>query len=78
MPVPLSQARHICEYFCFSGGSHTSAPRACYQPAPTGIFRGRLVVRERALLAAGEVDLAMAGIRAAQSGCHRLIAASTA
>ena len=36
-----------CEYFCFSGGSHTNADRAGAQPAQDGLLGRRLVVRQR-------------------------------
>jgi amidase len=36
----------VCEYFCFSGG-RTSCQRPGPQPAPHGLFGGRLVLRQR-------------------------------
>ena len=36
-----------CEYFCFSGGSHTQLGRPRAQPAQDGLLGGRLVVGER-------------------------------
>ena len=36
-----------CEYFCFSGGSHTSATGPVHNPHRHGLFGGRLVLRQR-------------------------------
>ena len=37
----------VCEYFCFSGGSHTSASGPVHNPLPPRLFGRRLVVRQR-------------------------------
>ena len=37
----------VCEYFCFSGGSHTSVVGPGAQPAPRGLLGRRLVVGQR-------------------------------
>ena len=51
-----------CEYFCFSGGSHTCAAGAGPQSAQDGLFRRRLVVGQRGRWSAtGEVDMAIGG-----------------
>ena len=36
-----------CEYFCFSGGSHTSAAGPRPQPAQDGLLGGWVLVRQR-------------------------------
>ena len=46
MPAARSSARRVCEYFCFSGGSHTSATGPGAQSAPHGLFGRRLVLRQ--------------------------------
>ena len=50
-----------CEYFCFSGGSHTSAHGAVINPRKPGYSAGGSSSGSGALLAAGEVDLAIGG-----------------
>ena len=68
----------VCEYFCFSGGSHTSLARAGPQPAPHGLLGRRLVVGQRRRGRAGRgAAWRSAATRAARSACRRPIAAST-
>jgi amidase len=50
-----------CEYFCFSGGSHTSAHGPVINPRKAGYSAGGSSSGSAALLAAGEVDLAIGG-----------------
>jgi amidase len=50
-----------CEYFCFSGGSHTSAHGPVINPRKPGYSAGGSSSGSGALLAAGEVDLAIGG-----------------
>lgn len=50
-----------CEYFCFSGGSHTSTPSMVENPRKAGYSAGGSSSGSAALLVAGEVDLAVGG-----------------
>jgi amidase len=50
-----------CEYFCLSGGSHTSSPAAVHNPRKMGYSAGGSSSGSAALVAAGEVDLAIGG-----------------
>jgi amidase len=50
-----------CEYFCFSGGSHTSSPAPVHNPHRMGYSAGGSSSGSAALVAAGEVDLAIGG-----------------
>jgi len=50
-----------CEYYCFSGGSHTSAQGPVENPHKAGHSTGGSSSGSAALLAAGEVDLALGG-----------------
>jgi amidase len=50
-----------CEYFCFSGGSHTSAHGPVVNPRKPGYSAGGSSSGSGALLAAEEVDLAIGG-----------------
>ncbi len=65
-----------CEYFCLSGGSHTSAPAPVENPRKKGHMAGGSSSGSAALVAAGEVDMAIGGdqggsirIPSAYSGC---------
>ena len=51
----------VCEYFCFSGGSHTSASGPVHNPCRMGYSAGGSSSGSAALVAAGEVDLAIGG-----------------
>jgi amidase len=50
-----------CEYFCFSGGSHTGALGPVHNPWKMGYSAGGSSSGSAALLAAGEVDMAIGG-----------------
>src|SRR5437870_9456544 len=50
-----------CEYFCFSGGSHTSAPGPVHNPRRPGYSAGGSSSGSAAVVAAGEVDMAIGG-----------------
>ena len=51
----------VCEYFCFSGGSHTSSSGPVHNPHRMGYSAGGSSSGSAALVAAGEVDLAIGG-----------------
>ncbi len=51
--------KSVCEYFCFSGGSHTSASGPVHNPHRMGYSAGGSSSGSAALVAAGEVDLAI-------------------
>lgn len=53
--------KSVCEMFCFSGGSHTSAPGPVHNPHRMGYSAGGSSSGSAALVAAGEVDLAIGG-----------------
>jgi len=53
--------KSVCEYFCFSGGSHTSATGPVHNPHKHGYSAGGSSSGSAALLAAEEVDLAIGG-----------------
>src|SRR5262252_8642922 len=61
-----------CEYFCFSGGSHTCAAGPVHNPRKPGYSAGGSSSGSAALLAAGEVDMAIGGD---QGGSIRIPAA---
>ena len=50
-----------CEYFCFSGGSHTGAAGPVHNPHRMGHSAGGSSSGSAALVAAGEVDMALGG-----------------
>ena len=50
-----------CEYFCLSGGSHTNAKGPVINPHKKGYSAGGSSSGSAALLAAGEVDMAIGG-----------------
>jgi amidase len=50
-----------CEYYCFSGGSHTGALGQVHNPRKMGYSAGGSSSGSAALSAAGEVDLAIGG-----------------
>lgn len=64
--------KSVCEYFCLSGGSHTSAPAPVHNPRKQGYSAGGSSSGSGALLAAGEVDMAIGGD---QGGSIRIPAA---
>ena len=51
----------VCEYFCFSGGSHTSASGPVHNPRRMGYSAGGSSSGSAALVAAGEVPMALGG-----------------
>lgn len=50
-----------CEYFCFSGGSHTGAAGPVHNPRKIGYSAGGSSSGSAALVAAGEVGMAIGG-----------------
>ncbi|MFN3260749.1 MAG: amidase [Pikeienuella sp.] len=65
-----------CEYFCLSGGSHTSMPGPVHNPMKQGWSAGGSSSGSAALVVSGEVDMAIGGdqggsirMPAAYSGC---------
>ncbi len=62
----------VCEYYCVSGGSHTSATGPVHNPRKHGYSAGGSSSGSAALVAAGEVDMAMGGD---QAGSIRIPAA---
>lgn len=50
-----------CEYFCLSGGSHTNATGPVHNPWKMGFMAGGSSSGSAALVAAGEVDMAIGG-----------------
>ncbi len=51
----------VCEYFCFSGGSHTSSSGPVHNPHKHGYSAGGSSSGSAALVAAGEVPMALGG-----------------
>jgi amidase len=51
----------VCEYFCFSGGSHTSAGGPVHNPHRAGHSAGGSSSGSAAVVAAGEVPMALGG-----------------
>ncbi|WP_122038430.1 amidase [Asaia bogorensis] len=51
--------KSVCEYFCFSGGSHTSHTGPVINPRKAGFSAGGSSSGNGALLAAGEADMAI-------------------
>src|SRR5499433_2939818 len=62
----------VCEYYCVSGGSHTSATGPVHNPRKRGYTTGGSSSGSAALVAAGEVDMAIGGD---QAGSIRIPAA---
>ena len=62
----------VCEYFCFSGGSHTSATGPVHNPHRIGYSAGGSSSGSGAIVAAGEVPMALGGD---QGGLIRIPAA---
>ena len=54
----------VCEYFCVSGGSHTSSTGPVQNPRKLGYSAGGSSSGSAALVAAGEVDMAIGGDQA--------------
>ncbi len=66
-----------CEFFCFSGGSHTNATGPVHNPFKRGYSAGGSSSGSAALVASGEVDMAIGGdqggsirMPSAYSGCY--------
>ena len=55
------KGKAVCEYFCFSGGSHTSSSGPVHNPRKMGYSAGGSSSGSAALVAAGEVDIAIGG-----------------
>ncbi len=53
--------KSVCEYFCFSGGSHTSSSGPVHNPHRHGHSAGGSSSGSAALVAAGEVPMALGG-----------------
>ena len=51
----------VCEYFCFSGGSHTSASGPVHNPHRMGWSAGGSSSGSACLVSLGEVDMALGG-----------------
>jgi len=54
----------VCEYYCVSGGSHTSATGPVHNPRKRGYSAGGSSSGCAALVAAGEIDMAIGGDQA--------------
>ncbi len=54
----------VCEYYCVSGGSHTSSTGPVHNPRKRGFTTGGSSSGSAALIAAGEVDMAIGGDQA--------------
>ncbi len=54
----------VCEYFCVSGGSHTSSTGPVHNPRKPGYTTGGSSSGSAALVAAGDVDMAIGGDQA--------------
>jgi amidase len=54
----------VCEYYCVSGGSHTSSTGPVQNPRKTGYSAGGSSSGSAALVAAGDVDMAIGGDQA--------------
>jgi amidase len=54
----------VCEYFCVSGGSHTSSTGPVQNPRRPGFSAGGSSSGSAALVAAGDVDMAIGGDQA--------------
>jgi amidase len=53
--------KSVCEYFCFSGGSHTSSSGPVHNPHKMGYSAGGSSSGSAVLVALGEVDMALGG-----------------
>ncbi len=54
----------VCEYYCVSGGSHTSSTGPVHNPHKRGYTTGGSSSGSAALVAAGDVDMAIGGDQA--------------
>ncbi len=64
--------KSVCEYFCFSGGSHTSSTGPVHNPHRMGYSAGGSSSGSAVLVALGEADMALGGD---QGGSIRMPAA---
>jgi amidase len=64
--------KSVCEYFCFSGGSHTSSTGPVHNPHKMGYSAGGSSSGSACLVSLGEVDMALGGD---QGGSIRMPAA---
>ena len=71
-PAAPSSARSHCEYFCFSGGSHTCATGPVHNPHKMGYSAGGSSSGSAVVVATGEADMAIGGD---QGGSIRIPAA---
>lgn len=55
------KGKAVCEYFCLSGGSHTSQPGPVHNPIKKGYSAGGSSSGSAALVGSGEVDMAIGG-----------------
>ena len=53
--------KSVCEYFCFSGGSHTSSSGPVHNPHKMGYSAGGSSSGSACLVSLGEVDMALGG-----------------
>lgn len=67
-----------CEHFCLSGGSHTSDPAPVHNPRRHGHAAGGSSSGSGALVAAGEVDMAIGADQEGPSASRRRSAELTA
>ena len=67
----------VCEYYCVSGGSHTSSTGPVQNPRKHGFTTGGSSSGSAALVAAGEVPMAIGGDQAGSIRIPRAIAASS-
>ena len=56
--------KSVCEYYCVSGGSHTAVSGPVHNPRKAGYSAGGSSSGSAALVAAGEVDMAIGGDQA--------------
>ena len=68
----------VCEYFCFSGGSHTSAPAPVHNPHRMGYSAGGSSSGSGVVVARARCRWRSAATRAGRSACRPPSAASTA
>jgi amidase len=66
-----------CEYFCFSGGSHTSSPGPVHNPRKYGYSAGGSSSGSAAIIVTGEADMAIGGDQGGSSAYHLPTAASS-
>ena len=66
-----------CEYFCFSGGSHTNATGAVHNPHKMGYSAGGSSSGSGVVVASAKSTWRSAATRADRSACPRRFAAST-